>query len=166
MFQNKEADFFSVAKNEIKKTVTTKSTGFYVGAAAMLITIAQAVLYAAFFKQTAFFDSLAVVLSVAGAVAFLLASLTTYSSPYAPVALAAADFVGLLAFIKATYMYLSDAFYGGFSLSALSSLGGGYISVFLLFLLSCVAANVAVYFKQNAVKSEKAKNEKEACDEE
>ena len=96
----------------------------------------------------------------------MLASLTTYSSPYAPVALAAADFVGLLAFIKATYIYLSDAFYGGFSLSALSSLGGGYISVFLLFLLSFVAANVAVYFKQNGVKSEKTKSEKEACDEE
>lgn len=61
MVQNKEADFVSVAKNEIKKAVTTKSVGFYVGAAAMLITIAQAVLYAAFFKQTAFFDSLAVV---------------------------------------------------------------------------------------------------------
>lgn len=53
-FKIKRQTFFLSHKNEIKKTVTTKSAGFYVGAAAMLITIAQAVLYAAFFKQTAF----------------------------------------------------------------------------------------------------------------
>lgn len=142
--------FANAAISGLKQTMTTKRAGFYVGAVSAVAAIIQGALYGAYYSQTGFYDKTAVVLSIVGGVLFLLLSLTHYSSPFAPVVLWATNFASLLLFINAIYMYLSDVFYGGVNATTIAALSTEFVVCMLLFLLSTIIANVAVYLRQNA----------------
>ena len=136
---------------EIKNTVTHKRAGFYVGLASAVLAVVQAVLYKASYGSTAYYDPLAVALAIVGVAVFVAASLSHYSSPYASVVLAVCNFLGLLLFINASYMYLADVFYGGINAASFAALRKDYVACVLLSLAATVSANVAVYLKQDNV---------------
>lgn len=145
------SDLTANVGKEIKNTLCHKRAGFFVGLGSAVLTIVQIVLYATSYGSTAYYDSFAVWLCAVGVALFVLASLSHYSSPYAPVVLAVTNFVGFLLFINATYMYLADVFYGGLNATSFAALSKQYIACFLLALLSTIAANVAIYLKQDNV---------------
>lgn len=144
-------DVLSNIGQEVKNTVTHKRAGFYVGLASAVLTVVQAVLYKVSYGSTAYYDPLAVALAIVGVAVFVVASLSHYSSPYASVVLAACNFVGLLLFINASYMYLADVFYGGINAASFAALRKDYVACILLSLVATIAANVAVYLKQDNV---------------
>jgi len=143
--------FFANVGNEIKQTVTHKTVGFYVGIASCVLAVAQSVVYAVGYKSTAYYDALAVALGIVGIVLYVLCSLSHYSSPFAAPILALTNFVGFLLFVYASYMYLADVFYGGINAQSFAALDKKYVWCVVLFLLSTVVANVAVYMKQDKV---------------
>lgn len=151
---------------EIKNTLLHKKVGFFVGLASLVMAIAAMIVYAVSYGSTAYYDGVAVGLCATGAVLFVLASLSHYSSPFASVVLAAGSFAGFLLFINATYMYLADVFYGGINATSFAALSKEYIACFLLFLLSAIVANVAVYMKQDKIPDVQNADEKnDASDE-
>lgn len=158
------SQFTKNVSKHVLQTYSSKTTGFWIGLSAAVVAVLQGILYAVWYKQTAFYDSAAVVVSIVGAVIFLLLSASRYSSPFAPVALAVANFFGFLMYVKATYMYLADVFYGGINATSLASIDKEYVICVVMFVVSTVVANVAIYHKQNCVEqpiaTEEATDEK------
>lgn len=145
--ENKSVSFLNAVGKNIVDCICTKWIGCFVALAAVVLSIAQAIAYSGVNEQD--FNSLAVVLSVLGAVFFIILSLFKQTSPLAPIALVICDFVALLVFASSLIDFFSTAFFGGFSFGALFAQPLAYSFSTILFVLSFVVSSVAMWIPQN-----------------
>ena len=72
------------------------------------------------------------------------------TSNYAPLALWISSFVSLLAYVFNIYMYFTGVFYNGVSLEAFQLIDKTVLISTVLFIVSFVAGNIAMYMRHSA----------------
>lgn len=135
--------------DNVRSTVTSKGAGFFVGAATFLLAVVLSVLYASFYGGTEYYDPASLWVMISGGILFVLLSLTSYTSKYAPIPLLIGVFVGFLMFVNSIYIYFADVFYGGVNAEAIAAFDKRMLTCIILFVVVIVAANVSLYMKQN-----------------
>lgn len=138
--------------DNIKQTITSKWIGFYLGVSSIVIGIIVAIIYQVHYTGTAYYSSVAVILPFIAALLFIGLSLFKETSKFAPIISSILIFIAFLIFINASYMYLSEVFYSGISKETLQALDKTYVVCIVLFLISGIVGNVAIYKKQNKEK--------------
>ena len=133
---------------DLKKLIKGKAAGFYLAASAALLSVVVAVVYAIGYAQSEYMSWTAFALALIAAIAFIGMSLFKITSPWASVALCAIDFISFLLYIHAVYMYLSEVFYGGVTLSAMVQLNPFFVVCSVIWLIAVIAGNVSIYIRQ------------------
>ena len=139
--------------SKVKAKKTKKSIGFYVGAIAWLLTVANLIAYNS--VPMDIYNTNATLWSLAGLALFVVFSLFKRTSDLAPLSLMIGNFMGLLAFVQAagTIDYLSTHFLDGFSMQAVFALPTEVWFSILSFVVAFLAASLAMYLPQ--IKKEK-----------
>lgn len=76
------------------------------------------------------------------------------TSKFASIITTVLSFVSFLIFINASYMYLSEVFYGGFNMKAIQEMDKEYIISLFMFLISGIVGNISIYQKQNKLQED------------
>ena len=151
----------TAAGGEIKSAVLTKGAGFYVGAAAWLLTLIHTITYST--VPDDIFNPAVIAVGVVGLILFPAFSLFKKTSVFAPIALMICDFMALMCMAGADGIvdYLSTQLFNGVSLEAIFSLPFGVWFSALSFVVSFILSSVAIYLpqqkkEQSAVTAENA----------
>ena len=129
-----------------------KKVGFYFSLASVVSLIAAAVSYTNGFTDTLLEYNSGNVMTVAvtGIIAFVLLLILKPTANYAPLVLWIGSFASLLAYISNIYMYFTGVFYNGLSAEAFALIDPVVLTSTVLFLISLVTANIAMYMKHSA----------------
>ncbi len=132
----------------LKRNFMQKSAGFYVGAAAWLLTFIHTIVYSSVPGEI--FSTGVIAAGVVGIILFPALSLFKRTSSLAPVALMVCDFMCLMCAAGADGIidYLSTQFFDGFSLAKIFALPFPVWFSVLSFVVSFIAASVAIYLPQ------------------
>ena len=138
----------TAAGGEIKSAVLTKGAGFYVGAAAWLLTLIHTITYST--VPDDIFNPAVIAVGVVGLILFPAFSLFKKTSVFAPIALMICDFMALMGMASADGIidYLSTQFFNGVTLEAIFSLPFGLWFSALSFVVSFILSSVAIYLPQ------------------
>ncbi len=133
-----------------------KRTGFYVSLASIASLVAAALTYTLGFTDALLEYNSSNVMSIAliGIVAFFVLLVLEPTSNYAPLVLWLFSFASLLAYVSNIYMYFTGVFYNGVSLEAFKLIDSTVLISTALFVVSFVAANVAMYLRHSAEEEE------------
>ena len=139
---------------KLKDFFADKTVGFYLSCAAAVLSLVVGIVYGACYAQSVYLNSWGVALPIVGAVLFLAAVAVKVffdKLPYVYTVGVAVmwvlDFIGFMIFINASYLYLSEVFYSGFSMKAIGSMKDEYIVCILFFIVAIVLSNVGLYLK-------------------
>lgn len=134
-----------------------KRPGFYVSLVAAVCLAAAAVSYTNGFTGNLleYNESNVMTMAVAGICAFAVLLLFRPTSDYAPLVLWGGAFVSLLAYVQNIYMYFTGIFYNGVSAEAFALIDPVVLKSTLLFVISFVMANAAMYMKHSGGEDEK-----------
>lgn len=137
---------------KLKDFFKSKALGFYFTAAVVVLALAQLIVYIAAFTPVSwesymhwtviFFSALAIVLG---------AGLSVFkgTSPYAPAAATLMEFLSFLMFIRHGYMYFSQIFFSGVTLSLIFQMYYGYLVSLILYIVALGSGVAAMSLKQN-----------------
>ena len=133
-----------------------KRVGFYISIVSIVTLIAAALNYTWGFTGVLLEYNAPNVMIIAciGVVAFFLLLVSKLTSNYAPMVLWAVSFVSLLAYVNNIYMYFTGIFYNGVSIEAFALIDPTVMISTLLFVISFIAGNVAMYFGHSAQEEE------------
>ena len=133
-----------------------KRVGFYISIVSIVTLIAAALNYTWGFTGVLLEYNAPNVMIIAciGVVAFFLLLVSELTSNYAPMVLWAVSFVSLLAYVNNIYMYFTGIFYNGVSIEAFALIDPTVMISTLLFVISFIAGNVAMYFGHSAKEEE------------
>ena len=133
-----------------------KRIGFYVSLASVATLIAAALSYTYGFTGVLLEYNASNVMTIAliGVVAFFLLLVFEITSNYAPMVLWAVSFVSLLAYVSNIYMYFTGIFYNGVSVEAFALIDPTVMISTVLFVISFVVGNVAMYLSHTAKEEE------------
>ena len=136
--------------NSIRNNFKTKSYGFYVALAPFVVTIVYSIMYL-LLKDKTLFNVSTVIWGFAGCGAFLVLTMFSETSKYAPIVLVAANLFGLVGIAEAENFidYITTVFFGGFSLEVLFSIDPNYLVPLVGSVLSLIISCVAMYLPQN-----------------
>ena len=133
-----------------KEFFATRRAGFYFTLAVAVISFVQLIVYAVAFSSSAivtyrhwtviFFAALAAL--VAAAMPFF-----RVTAPWAAAAATLAEFLSFLMFVYHGYMYFSQIFYGGVSVSLFFQMHYGYLASMILYVLALAAGTAAVFLR-------------------
>lgn len=141
--------------DKILNFLRTRTVGFWLACTAALIVFVQAFIYLdGFSNDVEKMSWAAFALSLCGAAAFAGLSISRYTAPYAPAALAACAFVAFLQFVTGQIIYLSDVFYGGVTSSAIASLNSDFVACAVLLIISTGLAVAGIFTKQRKTENE------------
>ena len=129
-----------------------KRIGFYISLASVVTLIAAALSYAAGFTGVLleYYASNVMTIALIGIAAFFLMLIIDITSNLAPLALWVVSFVSLLAYVSNIYMYFTGIFYNGISAEAFKLIDPAVMTSTVLFIISFIAGNVAMYFNHSA----------------
>lgn len=136
----------------LKNYFKSKALGFYFTAAVVALSIAQLIVYVAAFTPvswesymhwTVIFFSVLAILSGIGL------SVMKITSPWAPVAATLMEFLSFLMFMRYGYMYFSQIFYSGISLTLIFQMYYGYLISIILYLVIFGLGIAAISLRQN-----------------
>lgn len=129
-----------------------KRTGFYLSLASVVTLIAAALSYTYGFTGVLLEYNSSNVLKIAliGIAIFFALLIFEPTSNYAPLALWISSFVSLLAYVFNIYMYFTGVFYNGVSLEAFQLIDKTVLISTVLFIVSFVAGNIAMYMRHSA----------------
>ena len=85
----------------------------FILAPAALLCIVAPFIYKAGFDNTQYFEQTAFILPIIGGIVALLLSVPVFTSRFSSLAMFLTSFTTLLAFVKASYLYLSSVFFSG-----------------------------------------------------
>ena len=127
-----------------------KTTGFYFFVVSVVMLIAAMILYKTQFVGTLadYHNPMVYVPGIVGIVASLALLAFKPTARYAGLVLWACSLVTFLMFVLAIYMYFTGVFYSGISSEAFKLIDKGVLSSTILFLLSLILGNVAMWLKQ------------------
>lgn len=132
----------------IKQTILNKGAGFYVGAAAWLLTLIHTITYSGVSGDI--YSGAVIAAGVVGIILFPALSLFKRTSGLAPIVLMICDFMCLMCAAGADGIidYLSTQFFDGFSAAKIFSLPFAVWFSVLSFVISFILASVAIYLPQ------------------
>lgn len=128
-----------------------KKIGFYVSLISAVCLVAANVSYTNGFTGNLLEYNVNNVMpvSLAGIGVFVLMLLFRPTSNYAPLVLWAGAFASLLVYVNNIYMYFTGIFYNGVSAEAFALIDPVVLTSTLLFVVSFVMANIAMYMKHS-----------------
>ena len=85
----------------------------FILAPAAILCIVAPFIYKAGFDNTQYFEQSAFLIPMISAAVAILLSFTTFTSRFSGLAMFISSFTSLLAFVKASYLYLSSVFFSG-----------------------------------------------------
>lgn len=132
-----------------------RSAGFIVSAVSAVFSILAAVVYAVGYHNTVYMSWTVFALALVGPCVFALLSVFKVTERFAPLAAGILNFATFLLFIRVTYLYLSEVFFAGISLDAISKMNPIYPVCLFSLLVSFVLSNVSVYLRQSKNDMEK-----------
>ena len=118
--------------------------GFFLPFSGALLSLFSGFFYLGFLSSR-YYSPLVALFSVLAGAIFLLISLFPIISRWASIPLFALSFVALLWLIKDGYLYFSEAFYGGFSLSALFKMDPFFLYPMLGIVLAMALSEFGLY---------------------
>ena len=126
--------------------------GFYFSLASVITLIAAALSYVNGFTGVLLEYNSSNVLNIAliGVALFFVLLVIDFTSNYAPLALWIVSFVSLLAYVNNIYMYFTGIFYNGISAEAFALIDPTVMISTVLFVISFVLGNVAMYLNHSA----------------
>ena len=149
-------NFFSVT---LPKTIKRKSAGFYVSMSAAIIAFAASITYAVGYATSIYFTWWVFVSAFFAFVTFFALCWHRYTVPYAPVACGVLSLTALLVFIRRTYVYLSEVFYGGITAEAMKNVDPIFIVCMVFFLICVILSVVGICLRQEKKSVKGGKNE-------
>ena len=131
-----------------------RCAGFYVSLVSVLSLLAAVLSYTTGFTGVLLeYNSANVtVISLIGIAAFFLLLVFEPTANYAPLALWAASFASLLQYVSNIYMYFTGIFYNGISAEAFKLIDPAVMTSTILFVVSLIAGNIAMYRNHSARK--------------
>lgn len=135
----------------IGQTIASKKVGFYISIAAAILCSISSFIFQFHYKGTTYYSLNPTIYADVGLILFALLSLFRVTSIVGAALLSVFSLLSMLSFINATYMYFSELFFSGISMSALKSIDKMYVVILALYLIAIIASNVAIYVKQNKV---------------
>ena len=145
---------FSVVLEDMKRTISSKRIGFYLALISSLLALVSGIIYKIKYDGSDYYSAWAFSLPIVGLCVFIVLSLFSKTSKFASIITTVLSFVSFLIFINASYMYLSEVFYGGFNMKAIQEMDKGYIVILFMFLISGIIGNVSIYQKQNKLQED------------
>ena len=129
-----------------------KKVGFWLSLISVICLVAAALSYTNGFTGTLLEYNSGNVMTVAltGIGLFVLLLLFKPTANYAPMALWIGSFASLLAYINNIYMYFTGVFYNGVSAEAFALIDSVVLISTVLFVVSFVIANIAMYMNHTA----------------
>lgn len=134
-----------------------KKTGFYFSLVSVICLVAAALSYTNGFTGNLLEYNGKNVMTVAfaGIALFVLLLLFKPTTNYAPIVLWSGSFVSLLVYVSNIYMYFTGIFYNGISAEAFALIDPVVLTSTLLFAVSFIIANIAMYMKHTAEEDQK-----------
>lgn len=134
-----------------------KRVGFYFSLVSVICLAAAAVSYTNGFTGNLleYNENNVITLAVAAICAFIVLLLFKPASNYAPMVLWGGAFACLLVYIQNIYMYFTGIFYNGISAEAFALIDPVVLKSTLLFAISFVTANTAMYMKHSGEEDDK-----------
>ena len=128
-----------------------KRIGFYVSVLSIITLIAAAVSYTNGFTGVLLEYNASNVLTIAlvGVAAYFALLIFAPTSDFSPMALWIAVFVSFLAYVNNIYMYFTGVFYNGVSAEAFNLIDPVVMTSTVLFIVSLLSGNVAMYMKHS-----------------
>lgn len=125
--------------------------GFYVSAASIVTLLAAVISYTSGFTGVLleYNSSNVYTISLLSIAAFAVLLLIEFTSSLAPVALWIGSFATFLVYINNIYMYFTGIFYNGVSAEAFQLIDPVVMTSTILFVISFVVANVAMYMNHS-----------------
>lgn len=133
-----------------------KKVGFYFSLVSVISLVAAALSYINGFTGNLleYNGENVMTFAVVGIVAFVLMLVFKPTANYAPLVLWIGSFVSLLAYVSNIYMYFTGIFYNGVSAEAFGLIDPVVLISTLLFVISFITANIAMYMKHSAEEDE------------
>lgn len=128
-----------------------RRTGFYVSIASIVTLLAAVVSYTSGFTGVLleYNSSNVYTFALLSIAAFAVLLLIEFTSSLAPVVLWIGSFATFLVYINNIYMYFTGIFYNGVSAEAFQLIDPVVMTSTILFVISFVAANVAMYMNHS-----------------
>ena len=125
--------------------------GFYVSVASIVTLLAAVISYTSGFTGVLleYNSSNVYTISLLSIAAFAVLLLIEFTSSLAPVALWIGSFATFLVYINNIYMYFTGIFYNGVSAEAFQLIDPVVMTSTILFVISFVVANVAMYMNHS-----------------
>lgn len=137
----------SYLKNRFSNFFESRKSGFYLSAIAAVLSIVVAILYVCGYHNSKYMSWLVFALLLIAGVLYVPFAFFKETEQFAPVVTGGLSFIAFMAFIRYTYLYLSEAFFNGEF--------GGFTPEFIVFaccvvfmLAGIVLSNIAIYKKQ------------------
>ena len=119
-----------------------------------LLALVSGIKYTIKYDGSDYYSAWAFSLPIVGLCLFIVLSLFSKTSKFASIITTVLSFVSFLIFINASYMYLSEVFYGGFNMKAIQEMDKEYIISLFMFLISGIIGNISIYQKQNKLEED------------
>ena len=145
---------FRLILEDMKRTISSKRIGFYLALISSLLALVSGIIYKTKYDGSDYYSAWAFSLPIVGLCLFVVLSLFSKTSKFASIITTVLSFVSFLIFINASYMYLSEVFYGGFNMKAIQEMDKEYIISLFMFLISGIIGNVSIYQKQNKLQED------------
>lgn len=123
---------------------TLHLVGLCFSGVAALLALIVGVMYGVHYTGSVYLNATAIVLPIIAAVVFIPMAIFKVTRPYAAIPLCVITFIGFVVFVNATYLYLSEVFFGG--LDGIKNIDPVYVVCVLFFLLATVLSNIGIYF--------------------
>ena len=145
----------------------SKTLGFYFTVAVILLSLVQLIVYIAAFTPVSWESYMhwsVILFSVLAIVSGAALSVSRFTAPWAPAAATLMEFLSFLMFMRYGYMYFSQIFFSGISLSLIMQMYYGYLVSILLYLLIFVLGVISMFLPQTKAKAKtKAKGKAHAA---
>lgn len=137
---------------KLKNYFKSKALGFYFTAAVTLLSFVQLIIYIAAFTPVSWESYMhwtVIFFSVLAVISGIVLSIFKVTSPWAPAAATLMEFLSFLMFLRYGYMYFSQIFFSGVTLSLIFQMYYGYLVSIIFYVVTLVLGVVAMALKQN-----------------
>lgn len=133
-----------------KEFLKTRTVGYYLMIAAAILALVENIIYVSYYQSVnllRYYSQTAFILPFVAIVACLALSMFKVTHKWAPLALYGIELCAFVLFIDSTYMYLSSAFYGGISASAIFGLSPGFLCSVVFYVVILALSMAAIFMK-------------------
>lgn len=133
-----------------------KRAGFYVSVVSIVTMMAAVFSYINGFTDVLleYNSSNVMTFALVGVVAFFVLLLIDFTSNVAPVVLWICSFATFLVYVNNIYMYFTGIFYNGISAEAFQLIDPAVMISTILFVVSFIVGNIAMYMNHSATKED------------